>query len=145
MENKNKRQVKSGHARGPTTSTNIAGGHDSRPSTSTSTGSRKQQSFGDAPYKKPDGPRGDQDSAYQNVSCEASRYFTSSIDYGGQEMYTTTAQYNKIESRLQAQYEMEVDDSEKAERGNWWQGSLYYWRSWLDATLRISTQQGEDT
>ncbi|KAK6929414.1 hypothetical protein RJ641_005619 [Dillenia turbinata] len=86
---------------------------------------------GNAKYATPDthlqsikgetGNLASKEKSYQNDTAE-SCYFSSSIYYGGQEVYSPNSR--KAESRPIFNKDGEDDDS--ASRGNWWQGSLYY-------------------
>ncbi|XP_027160642.1 uncharacterized protein LOC113761732 [Coffea eugenioides] len=67
-------------------------------------------------------------SIYQSETSEPC-YFSSSIYYGGQEVYSPTGQ--NTNSQHVFRRDGEDDDSNdnnpsSASRGNWWQGSLYY-------------------
>lgn len=67
-------------------------------------------------------------SIYQNETTEPC-YFSSSIYYGGQEVYSPSGQ--SANSQHSFKKDGEDDDpngnnSTSASRGNWWQGSLYY-------------------
>ncbi|MCD7445770.1 hypothetical protein HAX54_000008 [Datura stramonium] len=61
----------------------------------------------------------------QNEKVEAPCNLSSSIYYGGQDVYPptnqTTASHNNIVKK-----DGGGDGSNSASRGNWWQGSLYY-------------------
>ncbi|KAL3521149.1 hypothetical protein ACH5RR_019298 [Cinchona calisaya] len=70
----------------------------------------------------------DQSSIYQNETAEPC-YFSSSIYYGGQEVYSPTDQSTNTQHIFKKDGEDDDPDgnnSTSASRGNWWQGSLYY-------------------
>jgi len=62
--------------------------------------------------------------AYPNESSE-SPYFGSSVHYGGREFYSSSAQKQHANEPPKNYKEGNPDGS--ATRGDWWQGSLYYW------------------
>ncbi|KAL8508984.1 hypothetical protein ACS0TY_016245 [Phlomoides rotata] len=51
--------------------------------------------------------------------------YSSSIYYGGQDIYSRPQSAQNPRAPTYNKYEAE-DDSDSASRGNWWQGSLYY-------------------
>lgn len=69
------------------------------------------------------------DNRYQSETVVEPCYFSSSIYYGGQEVYSPTSQ----PTVSQHVFKKDVGDDDpngsnanSASRGNWWQGSLYY-------------------
>ncbi|OIT31851.1 PREDICTED: uncharacterized protein LOC109208152 [Nicotiana attenuata] len=91
------------------------------------------QSFGNAKYGTSENgsqrSRGDIKKAiYQNETTEPC-HLSSSIYYGGQDVYYPTTQIPGYQNTFKKN---EEDDSQNgnnsncASRGNWWQGSLYY-------------------
>lgn len=68
----------------------------------------------------------ERNSIYQNETAEPC-YFSSSIHYGGQEVYSSTAQSTNTQYTLRKDgSEDDPNGNNSASRGNWWQGSLYY-------------------
>ncbi|XP_038882075.1 uncharacterized protein LOC120073353 isoform X1 [Benincasa hispida] len=67
----------------------------------------------------------DMSSIYQDQRAQPC-HLSSSIYYGGQDVYTHPQ--NSYNSEVNSAYKKEggEDDSGSASRGNWWQGSLYY-------------------
>ncbi|KAJ0661513.1 hypothetical protein HanOQP8_Chr14g0549351 [Helianthus annuus] len=59
---------------------------------------------------------------YQNGIVEPC-YLSSSIYYGGQEVYSSNTHTNRPQCIFKKHG---GDDDPSASRGNWWQGSLYY-------------------
>lgn len=67
-------------------------------------------------------------SIYQSETSEPC-YFSSSIYYGGQEVYSPTGQNTNSQHILRkdgGDDDSNDNSSSSASRGNWWQGSLYY-------------------
>ncbi|KAL3839473.1 hypothetical protein ACJIZ3_024064 [Penstemon smallii] len=67
----------------------------------------------------------DMDSYYQEENVQPCHY-SSSIYYGGQDVYTRPNNAHNPAGFPTFNKDGENDDSDKASRGNWWQGSLYY-------------------
>ncbi|KAL6327028.1 hypothetical protein AAG906_013505 [Vitis piasezkii] len=72
----------------------------------------------------------DRGSIYHNETVEPC-YFSSSIYYGGQEVYSPNARNTESHPIVTIKKDGGEDDlngsnSNSASRGNWWQGSLYY-------------------
>lgn len=63
-------------------------------------------------------------SYYEQETIDQPCNFSSSIYYGGQEVYSPTTRPN--DSHLAFKKDEKDDDPDSASRGNWWQGSLYY-------------------
>ncbi|TMW87997.1 hypothetical protein EJD97_019155 [Solanum chilense] len=59
----------------------------------------------------------------QNEKVEAPCNLSSSIYYGGQDVYPPTNQTTGSQNNI---VKKDGDGSNSASRGNWWQGSLYY-------------------
>ncbi|KAK6790121.1 hypothetical protein RDI58_013921 [Solanum bulbocastanum] len=59
----------------------------------------------------------------QNEKVEAPCNLSSSIYYGGQDVYPPTNQNTGSQNNI---VKKDGDGSNAASRGNWWQGSLYY-------------------
>ncbi|XP_071734495.1 uncharacterized protein [Rutidosis leptorrhynchoides] len=59
---------------------------------------------------------------YHNETAEPS-YLSSSIYYGGQEVYSPNTQTSRPHHTVKKDGS---DEDSSASRGNWWQGSLYY-------------------
>ncbi|CAI9273563.1 unnamed protein product [Lactuca saligna] len=102
---------------------------------STNTGASKKQEFG-GPYgigkhSTPDHKTqrciGEKDGnpIYQNETAEPS-YLSSSIYYGGQEVYSPNSQPCRPHHTFKKDGGDEDPNNNTASRGNWWQGSLYY-------------------
>ncbi|KAI3799885.1 hypothetical protein L1987_35190 [Smallanthus sonchifolius] len=100
---------------------------------SNNTGLPKKQEFG-GPYAKPstqdyktqrimDGKDGYP--VYQNATAEPS-YLSSSIYYGGQEVYSPNTHTNRPHHTFKKDGGDDDPNGSSASRGNWWQGSLYY-------------------
>ncbi|KAG9147893.1 hypothetical protein Leryth_003490 [Lithospermum erythrorhizon] len=53
-------------------------------------------------------------------------HYSSSIYYGGQDVYSRPKNTTQNPSYSNVKKDNGEDDSEGASRGNWWQGSLYY-------------------
>ncbi|GAA0167591.1 hypothetical protein LIER_40416 [Lithospermum erythrorhizon] len=53
-------------------------------------------------------------------------HYSSSIYYGGQDVYSRPKSTTQSSSYTSVNKDNGEDDSESASRGNWWQGSLYY-------------------
>ncbi|KAL7612156.1 uncharacterized protein LOC111912278 [Lactuca sativa] len=62
---------------------------------------------------------------YQNETAEPS-YLSSSIYYGGQEVYSPNSQPCRPHHSFKKDGGDEDPNNNSASRGNWWQGSLYY-------------------
>nr|XP_043634682.1 uncharacterized protein LOC122605793 [Erigeron canadensis] len=62
---------------------------------------------------------------YQNEKAEPS-YLSSSIYYGGQEVYSPNTQTNRPHHTFKKDGGDDDPNGSSASRGNWWQGSLYY-------------------
>ncbi|KAL3523910.1 hypothetical protein ACH5RR_016744 [Cinchona calisaya] len=78
--------------------------------------------------QKSRGDSRDRSSIYQNETAEPC-YFSSSIYYGGQEVYPPTGQSTNPQHAFKkdgGDDDPNGNDSTSASRGNWWQGSLYY-------------------
>ncbi|CAI9091585.1 OLC1v1026654C3 [Oldenlandia corymbosa var. corymbosa] len=70
----------------------------------------------------------ERNSVYQNESTEPC-YFSSSIYYGGQEVYSPAGQTTNPPPNFKkdgGDDDPNGNNSSSASRGNWWQGSLYY-------------------
>ncbi|KAK4353816.1 hypothetical protein RND71_026010 [Anisodus tanguticus] len=67
---------------------------------------------------------------YQNEKIESPCHLSSSIYYGGQDVYYPPTQTNASQHTFKKNGEEDDDqngnNSNCASRGNWWQGSLYY-------------------
>lgn len=63
-------------------------------------------------------------SYYQQETIDQPCNFSSSIYYGGQEVYSPTTHPNDSHSTFKK--DEQDDDPNSASRGNWWQGSFYY-------------------
>lgn len=63
-------------------------------------------------------------SYYQEETIEQPCYYSSSILYGGQEVYFPSTRPS--EPHLTFMKDEQDDDPNSASRGNWWKGSLYY-------------------
>ncbi|XP_071710371.1 uncharacterized protein [Rutidosis leptorrhynchoides] len=62
----------------------------------------------------------------KHSTTESTSYLSSSIYYGGQEVYPPTT-HNTYAQRTFKKGEGDEDpNASSASRGNWWQGSLYY-------------------
>ncbi|XP_060215499.1 uncharacterized protein LOC132642263 [Lycium barbarum] len=62
---------------------------------------------------------------YQNEKVEAPCNLSSSIYYGGQDVYPPTTQTTGSLNNI-VKKDGRDDGSNSASRGNWWEGSLYY-------------------
>ncbi|GAB2210954.1 hypothetical protein Droror1_Dr00016244 [Drosera rotundifolia] len=85
---------------------------------------------GDSKHERPDnvGQSKEQASYYQQETV-GSCYFSSSIYYGGQEVYapsTCKADTNPSFKKDERDDDQDGGNPNDASRGNWWQGSLYY-------------------
>lgn len=78
----------------------------------------------DNSYKHGDGNK-EKNSIYQQEGGEPC-YLSSSIYYGGREMYSRAPAHSTSNSYSNFKKDGEEDDPNGAARGNWWQGSLYY-------------------
>ncbi|KAK9734765.1 hypothetical protein RND81_04G162000 [Saponaria officinalis] len=75
---------------------------------------------------KHDGPTNkDRSYIYQQEGAEPS-YLSSSLYYGGQEMYSRSTTHSTSYLYPKFKKNDKEDDPSSASRGNWWQGSLYY-------------------
>ncbi|KAJ0771866.1 hypothetical protein HanPI659440_Chr07g0273951 [Helianthus annuus] len=100
------------------------------PSHSNNTGLSKNQEFG-GPYGS--GKPSTQDYKaqrstgpdYRNETAEPS-YLSSSIYYGGQEVYSPNTQTTRPPHTVKKDGGDTDPNGSSASRGNWWQGSLYY-------------------
>ncbi|KAK4353201.1 hypothetical protein RND71_028719 [Anisodus tanguticus] len=90
--------------------------------------------YGNTKYGTPDNEskrsRGDNSTKgktlmYQNEKVEPPCNFSSSIYYGGQDVYSPTTQTTGSQNSI-VKKDGGGDGSNSASRGNWWQGSLYY-------------------
>ncbi|KVI09883.1 uncharacterized protein LOC112522485 [Cynara cardunculus var. scolymus] len=104
-------------------------GRDS--SHSKNTGSSKKQEYGNGRHSAPDykTQRGNGEKQgnpiYQNETVEPS-YLSSSIYYGGQEVYSPNHQTSRPHHTFKKDGGDDDPNGSSASRGNWWQGSLYY-------------------
>ncbi|KAK6779230.1 hypothetical protein RDI58_021414 [Solanum bulbocastanum] len=64
-------------------------------------------------------------SFYQNEKVQPC-HLSSSIYYGGQDVYSFPQNNNQSSTHTTFNKDNGEDDSGSASRGNWWQGSLYY-------------------
>ncbi|XP_006411225.2 uncharacterized protein LOC18028098 [Eutrema salsugineum] len=63
---------------------------------------------------------------YQNEETQPPCNLSSSIYYGGQENYSSSAPPQSTTNLDDYMKDGEESGSERASRGNWWEGSLYY-------------------
>ncbi|KAI3705092.1 hypothetical protein L1987_75324 [Smallanthus sonchifolius] len=96
-------------------------GRDSSHSKNTGSSSKKQE-FG-GPYGS--GKASTPDYRTQNEPAEPS-YLSSSIYYGGQEVYSPNTQTTRPPNTFKKDGGDTDPNGSSASRGNWWQGSLYY-------------------
>ncbi|XP_076952335.1 uncharacterized protein LOC143626022 [Bidens hawaiensis] len=95
------------------------------------TGSSNKQDFGNSNHSTTDcktqGMKCEnrRNSSYQTESAEPS-YYSSSIYYGGQDIYPPTSTNNCSQRTFKRGGGDEDPNGNSASRGNWWQGSLYY-------------------
>ncbi|KAF5790322.1 hypothetical protein HanXRQr2_Chr09g0381811 [Helianthus annuus] len=84
------------------------------------TGSSNKQNFGN-----PKQSRTDCKTQKITETAEPS-YYSSSIYYGGQDVYPQTSNNNCSQRPVHRGGGVEDPNGSSASRGNWWQGSLYY-------------------
>ncbi|XP_068342037.1 uncharacterized protein [Pyrus communis] len=65
-------------------------------------------------------------SIYRDQRVQQPCHFSSSIYYGGQDIYAHPQSTQNPEYNTPYKKDGTEDDSGSASRGNWWQGSLYY-------------------
>ncbi|XP_057475838.1 uncharacterized protein LOC130763838 isoform X1 [Actinidia eriantha] len=70
-------------------------------------------------------PNRDTSHFYQEQAVQPC-HLSSSIYYGGQDIYSHSQNSQGYEPSTQVNKDGGEDDSGSASRGNWWQGSLYY-------------------
>ncbi|XP_076908123.1 uncharacterized protein LOC143564853 isoform X2 [Bidens hawaiensis] len=70
-------------------------------------------------------PKTDTSRFYQQETSQPC-HLSSSIYYGGQDVYTNPRITTKNTPAHTTQYTKDGEDDGRASRGNWWQGSLYY-------------------
>ncbi|XP_071698193.1 uncharacterized protein [Rutidosis leptorrhynchoides] len=65
-------------------------------------------------------------SAFYDQDTSHPCHLSSSIYYGGQDIYPSPHATNNTPGHYPSTYNKDGEDDGRASRGNWWQGSLYY-------------------